>query len=60
MRPELVHVLTTSNEKVMGNVLSNMNNNDVHSLTSMLEFTDKDTERRWLNFYSNSLKYTSK
>jgi hypothetical protein len=58
MRNELTETLTNIKDiYLIRKLISNMNNQDIFKLISLLEYTDKDTQDRWLSTYSQLLKF---
>jgi hypothetical protein len=58
MRNELTETLTNVKDiDLIRKLISNMNNNDIFKLISLLEYTDKDTQDRWLSTYNQMMKF---
>lgn len=58
MRNELIQVLSDVKEsEYIINILRNMSNRDLFFLFNLLEYTDNETQDRWLNTYNQLLKF---
>lgn len=57
MKPELIHVLRhVHSEDSMSKMISNFNANDSQTMFNLLDFTDKETERRWIELYLHMIR----
>jgi hypothetical protein len=57
MRNELTETLTNIKDiELIRKLISNMDNKDIFKLISLLEYTDKETQDRWINTYNQTMK----
>lgn len=57
MRSEILKVLEDVDDfNLISQILSNMDNNDISKLMTMLSFTDTETQDKWLDTYSKLYK----
>jgi hypothetical protein len=58
MRNELTETLTNIKDiELIRKLISNMNNQDIFKLISLLEYTDKKTQDRWISTYNQLVKF---
>jgi hypothetical protein len=58
MRNELTETLTNIKDiELIRKLISNMDNKDIFKLISLLEYTDKETQDRWINTYNQLVKF---
>lgn len=58
MRNELTETLPNVKDiDLIRKLISNMDNRDIFKLISLLEYTNKETQDRWLNTYQQLIKF---
>lgn len=58
MRNELTEALTNIDDiSLIKKLILNMDSKDIFKLMSLLEYTDQETQDRWLDTYYQLIKY---
>lgn len=58
MKNEIIQVLSEIKDvSLIANIIQNMNSRDISILQSLLDYTDIETQNRWLSAYSQLMKY---
>jgi hypothetical protein len=61
MNQGIIHFLENAHdEEVMANFLQRLTYKELFTIFNLLELSDKETEKRWINVYNNLLKTLDK